>query len=42
MTGCPKASWVRLGIQQTPWVDFEESVYRYRFQGPIFTDREAT
>ncbi len=37
----PKGSWVRLGIQQTPWVDFEESVYRYRFQGPIFTDREG-
>ena len=37
----PKGSWLRLGIQQTPWVDFEESVYRYRFQGPIFADREA-
>jgi hypothetical protein len=37
----PKGSWVRLGIQQTPWVDFEENVYRYRFQGPIFTDREG-
>ena len=37
----PKGSWVRLGIQQTPWVDFEESVYRYRFQGPIFADREG-
>jgi hypothetical protein len=37
----PKQSWVRLGIQQTPWVDFEEGVYRYRFQGPIFADREG-
>jgi hypothetical protein len=36
-----KGSWVRLGIQQTPWVDFEETVYRYRFQGPTFLDREA-
>jgi hypothetical protein len=37
----PKGSWVRLGIQQTPWVDFEEGIYRYRFQGPVFTDREG-
>ena len=36
-----KGSWVRLGIQQTPWVDFEEQVYRYRFQGTIFMDREG-
>jgi hypothetical protein len=37
----PKGSWVRLGLQQTPWVDFEEGVYRYRFQGTIFADREG-
>ena len=36
-----KGSWVRLGMQQTPWVDFEEQIYRYRFQGPIFMDRES-
>jgi hypothetical protein len=36
-----KGSWVRFGIQQTPWVDFEEGVYRYRFQGTIFADRET-
>lgn len=36
-----KGSWARLGIQQTPWVDFEETVYRYRFQGTIFADREG-
>ena len=36
-----KGSWVRLGMQQTPWVDFEEQIYRYRFQGTVFTDREA-
>jgi hypothetical protein len=36
-----KGSWVRLGIQQTPWVDFEEQIYRYRFQGTVFTDREG-
>ena len=34
-----KGSWARLGLQQTPYVDFAESVYRYRFQGPIFVDR---
>lgn len=37
----PRGSWVRFGLQQTPWIDFEESVYRYRFQGPVFTDREG-
>jgi hypothetical protein len=36
-----KGSWFRLGLQQTPYVDFEESVYRYRFAGPIFVDRET-
>jgi hypothetical protein len=37
----PKGTWIRLGLQQTPYVDFQESVYRYRFQGPTFTDREG-
>jgi len=37
----PKGSWIRLGVQQTPWVDFMENVYRYRFQGTIFEDREG-
>src|SRR5207253_3868459 len=23
-----------------PWIDFEESAYRYRFQGTVFADRE--
>lgn len=36
-----KGSWVRLGMQQTPFIDYQESVYRYRFQGPIFPDREG-
>jgi hypothetical protein len=36
-----KGSWIRIGIQQTPWVDFEEGIYRYRFQGPVFMDREG-
>jgi hypothetical protein len=36
-----KGSWVRLGIQQTPYVDWAEGIYRYRFQGTIFTEREG-
>jgi hypothetical protein len=34
-------SWVRLGVQQTPYVDYTENIYRYRWQGPIFADREG-
>ena len=34
-----KGSWARFGIQQTPWVDFEEGIYRYRFQGTVFAER---
>ena len=36
-----RGSWARFGIQQTPWVDFWEGIYRYRFQGTIFEDREG-
>lgn len=36
-----RGSWVRLGMQQTPFIDYGEGVYRYRFQGPIFPDREG-
>jgi hypothetical protein len=36
-----RGSWARLGMQQTPWVDFEETLYRYRFQGTVFADREG-
>jgi hypothetical protein len=36
-----KGSWVRFGIQQTPWVDFQEGIYRYRFQGQVFSEREG-
>jgi hypothetical protein len=32
---------VRAGMIQTPYVDFEETVYRYRFQGNVFADREG-
>ncbi len=34
-------SWVRFGLQQTPYVDFMEGIYRYRFQGTIFAEREG-
>jgi len=36
-----RGSWARLGMQQTPWIDFMETVYRYRFQGTVFEDRES-
>ena len=37
----PEATtYVRVGMIQTPYVEFEENAYRYRFQGPIFVDRE--
>ena len=36
-----RGSWLRFGMQQTPWVDFEESIYRYRFQGTVFSEREG-
>jgi len=34
-----KGSWVRFGVQQTPFVDYTEGIYRYRFQGTIFEER---
>ena len=33
-------SWVRFGAHQTPWLDFEESIDRYRVQGMMFSERE--
>ncbi len=36
-----KGSWIRFGQQQTPYIDFMEGIYRYRFQGATFTDREG-
>jgi len=39
-TGNWKGTWVRLGIQQTPYIDYAENIYRYRFQGTTFTERE--
>ena len=34
-----RGSWARIGIQQTPWIDFDEGIYRYRFQGTTFAER---
>ena len=34
-----KQTWVRFGANQTPFVDWEEGVYRYRFQGTVFSER---
>ncbi len=34
-------SWVRFGAHQTPWLDFEESIDRYRVQGSMFSEREG-
>ena len=38
MTG---GSWLRAGLINTPYIEYEESIYRYRFQGPTFPDREG-
>ena len=37
-----KGSWGQFGIQKTPWVAFYEDIYRYRFQGTTFTERETS
>ena len=34
-------SWVRFGLTQTPWLDFIENIYRYRFQGQTMAEREG-
>jgi hypothetical protein len=34
-------SWIRFGVQQTPFIDYEEGIYRYRFQGQVFVEREG-
>ena len=36
-----KGSFARFGLQATPWVEFIDAVYRYRFQGQTFEDREG-
>lgn len=40
-TGAWRQTYVRAGIQQTPFIDFQESVYRYRFQGTVFAERDG-
>ena len=35
----PKDSYARFGIQQTPYLDYTEGIYRYRFQGTMFVER---
>jgi hypothetical protein len=34
-------SWLRFGLHQSPWLDFEESINRYRVQGTMFAEREG-
>jgi hypothetical protein len=34
-------SYARLGIQQTPYLDYMEAIYRYRFQGTMFVERQG-
>ena len=34
-------SFARLGMQPNPWFEHVEPVYRYRFQGPLFEEREG-
>lgn len=36
-----RGSWIRFGLQQTPFIDYEEGIYRYRFQGQVFVEREG-
>ena len=40
-TGNWRSTYVRAGIQQTPFIDGEEGVYRYRFQGTLFAERDG-
>jgi len=40
-TGAWSSSWVRAGIQQTPFIDAMDGVYRYRFQGTAFAERDG-
>jgi hypothetical protein len=39
--GLTKGSWARFGIHQTPYLDYLEGIYRYRFQGTMFVEREG-
>ena len=37
----PERSWLRFGAHQTPWLDFEEGINRYRVQGQMSTERDG-
>ncbi len=37
----PGSTSVRFGMQQTPFIDGQEAVYRYRFQGTSFAERDG-
>ena len=37
----PKGSWIRIGQQHTPYIDFYEHIYEYRMQGTIFPERQG-
>jgi hypothetical protein len=37
----PRGTYARVGMIQTPWIEFEDGIYRYRFQGTTFADREG-
>lgn len=36
-----KGSWIRFGQQQTPYIDYAEGIYRYRFQYPTMVDKDG-
>ncbi|HEY7790778.1 MAG TPA: hypothetical protein VIC33_09725 [Vicinamibacterales bacterium] len=36
-----KGSWIRIGMHQTPFIDYYEGVYRYRFEGTTFIERNG-
>ena len=36
-----KGSYARFGMQQNPYHEFFDAVYRYRFQGTLFVEREG-
>jgi hypothetical protein len=37
-----KGSWIRFGQHQTPYLAwYEDNIYRYRFQGTLFIEREG-
>ena len=34
-----RGSWARFGVHQTPYMEFIEQIYRYRFQGTLMVER---